>query len=309
MAATKHTSSPAPPGTTATPSGDGQDTLMTLQRPVEEAAPGPGYDTNFLSAPITAPELDPSIKPDAVELNGSEVIPYTHFSLALSAPRRFAIWVGWNIDGASIKRLDRRGIEFRKDPRLPATAQVSNELYKGPTNRLDRGHIARRADLLWGPLSDAQKANRDSFFYTNITPQMDDFNQSARNGLWGRLEDAVFEDVEVDDLRVSVFGGPVFLPDDRPFRGVQIPREFWKVLVYAEGGTLKCKAFLLTQSLDLTESLDLNEFRVFQVKVSEIQDRAHIAFASAMATADTLALPRALEDRAPLARQADIDWS
>ncbi|MEU6869006.1 DNA/RNA non-specific endonuclease [Streptomyces sp. NPDC046876] len=307
MAATKHTSAPTEPRATTAPSGDGRDPLTTLQRPMEEAAPGPGFDTNFLSAPITTPDLNPSIKADAVELNGSEVIPYTHFSLALSAPRRFAIWVGWNIDGATIKKLDRRGIEFRKDPRLPATAQVSNELYKD--DRLDRGHIARRADLLWGPLPDAQKANRDSFFYTNITPQMDDFNQSARNGLWGRLEDAVFEDVEVDDLRVSVFGGPVFLPDDHPFRGVQIPREFWKVLVYAEGGTLKCKAFLLTQNLDLTESLDLAEFRVFQVNVSEIQDRAHIGFAAAMTAADTLALPRALEDRAPLARQADIDWS
>ncbi len=282
---------------------------QTLQRPVPEDAAAPGYDADFLSVPIVSPELDSSIKADAVRLNGSEAIPYTHFSLALSTPRRFAIWVAWNIDGGTIKRLDRRGIEFKKDPRLPATAQVSNELYKGPNNRLDRGHIARRADLLWGPLADAQRANRDSFFYTNITPQMDDFNQSAKNGLWGRLEDAVFEDVEVDDLRVSVFGGPVFLPDDRLFRGVQIPREFWKVLVYSEQGTLKCKAFLLTQSLDLSESLDLNEFRVFQVNLSEVRNRARISFPTAMATADTLALPRALEDRVPLESQQDIDWS
>ncbi|MEW2416361.1 DNA/RNA non-specific endonuclease [Streptomyces sp. NPDC046866] len=307
MAATKHASSHTKPRATPALSGDGQDPL-TLQRPQQaEDAAAPGYDTDFLSTPIATPKLNPTIKTDAVELNGSEVIPYTHFSLALSAPRRFAIWVAWNIDGGSIKKLDRKGIDFRKDPRLPAAAQVSNELYKD--DRLDRGHIARRADLLWGPLPDAQKANRDSFFYTNITPQMDDFNQSARNGLWGRLEDAVFEDVEVDDLRVSVFGGPVFLRDDRFFRGVQIPREFWKVLVYTEGGTLKCKAFLLTQSLNLAESLDLNEFRVFQVKLSEIQNRAHLRFPTAMANADTLAVPRALAERAPLERQRDIDWS
>ncbi|SMG44714.1 endonuclease G [Rhodococcus rhodochrous J3] len=48
---------------------------------------------------------------------------------------------------------------------------------------------------------------------------MDDFNQSARDGVWGKLEDAVFADVEVDDLKVSAFGGPVFADDDRDFRG------------------------------------------------------------------------------------------
>ncbi|MEU7555747.1 DNA/RNA non-specific endonuclease [Streptomyces sp. NPDC044571] len=282
---------------------------ITLQQPGPESEPVAGYDPGFLSVPIGTPQLNPSVKGDAVLLDGSEVIPYTHFSLALNKTRRFAFWVAWNIDGSTIKKLDRSGIEFRKDPRLPAAAQVSNELYRGRTNRLDRGHIARRADLLWGPMPEAERANTDSFFYTNITPQMDDFNQSARNGIWGHLEDAVFEDVQVDDLRVNVFGGPVFHDDDRLFRGVRIPREFWKVLVFSEAGKLKCKAFLLTQNLELAESLELDEFRVFQVKLNEIQTRARLRFPAAMTAADTLVVPEAVEDRAPLESQADIDWS
>lgn len=217
--------------------------------------------------------------------------------------------MAWNVDGGLLKKLDRKGIEFVKDPRLPVAAQVSNELYKGPTNRLDRGHIARRADVVWGTLAEAAKANKDSFFYTNITPQMDDFNQSARNGVWGHLEDAVFEDVRVDALKVSVFGGPVFHEDDRVFRGVMLPREFWKVIVYTEDATLKCKAFLLTQNLEVTEALELDEFRVFQVKLSEIQKRIHLRFPAAMAKADTLVVPESVEERTPLERQSDIDWS
>ncbi|MEV0414776.1 DNA/RNA non-specific endonuclease [Streptomyces sp. NPDC050448] len=287
-----------------------EELKITLEQPASDSLEAlTGYDPGFLSVPIGTPQLNPSIKDDAVRLDGSEVVPYTHFSLALSTARRFAIWVAWNIDGAALKKLDRTGIEFTKDPRLPANTQAGNELYKGPTNRLDRGHIARRADLIWGTLPEAEKANRDSFFFTNITPQMDDFNQSARNGIWGQLENAVFEDVEVEDLKVSVFGGPVFQEDDRVFRGVQIPREFWKVLVFSEQGTLKCKAFLLSQNLVLTEALELDEFRVFQVKLGEIQKRAHIRFPAAMAKADTLAVPESLEDRTPLESPADIDWS
>ncbi|MFJ8213163.1 DNA/RNA non-specific endonuclease [Streptomyces sp. NPDC096033] len=283
----------------------------TLERPAtaDRDSLTAGYDPGFLAVPVGTPSLDPSIKDTAVRLDGSEVLPYTHFSLALSKPRRFAIWVAWNIDGGALKKLSRTGLDFVIDPRVPAEDQVDNDLYKGGSaNRLDRGHIARRADLCWGPLPEAQRANKDSFFYTNITPQMDDFNQSRRNGLWGRLEDAVFEDVDVDDLKVSVFGGPVFQEDDRVFRGVQIPRAFWKIIAFMDQGTCKAKAFLLAQNLVLPESLDLDEFRVFQVKVTEIQKEAHISFPAAMTDADTLVVPQSLGERQPLESQADIDW-
>lgn len=283
---------------------------ITLDRPAPESLEAVGgYDPGFLAVPVPAPRLAPSLKDDVVPLDGSEIVPYTHFSLVLSAARHFPHWVAWNIDGQVLKKLDRKGIDFVKDPRLPAGAQIGNELYKGPHNRLDRGHVARRADVVWGTLAEAGRANRESFHYTNITPQMDDFNQSVRGGLWGHLEDAVFEDVRVDALRVSVFGGPVFHDDDRVFRGVMIPREFWKAIVYTEDSALKCKAFLLTQNIDVTEALELDEFRVYQVTLSEIQKRTRLRFATAMTKADTLRVPEALEERAPLERQSDIDWS
>lgn len=266
-----------------------------------------GYDAGFLGERIEAPQLDPALASDVVRLDGSEIIPYTHFSLTLSKKRRFPHWVGWNVDGGSLKKLPRTNIPFLKDKRLPAAAQVGNELYEA--NRLDRGHIARRADLLWGSLPEAEKANRDSFFYTNITPQMDDFNQSSKNGLWGELEDAVFADIEVDDLKVSVFGGPVFQDDDRTFRSVRIPREFWKVIAFTERGELKARAFLLTQNLDQLEALELDEFRVFQTTLAEIETRTRVLFPAALHKGDTLQVPEAVADRAPLDSLTDIQWT
>lgn len=85
--------------------------------------------------------------------------------------------------------LSRTGLEFAEDPRLPAETQVGNELYA--RNSLDRGHLARRSDLIWGDVAEAQQANRDSFYYGNIAPQMDDFNQSSQKGIWGRLENVL----------------------------------------------------------------------------------------------------------------------
>ena len=279
---------------------------------VATEAVGTGFNPDFLPKRVPLPRLSDSNKKKALKFGGSYVVPYTHFSLSMNRERRFAFWVAWNVDGGQLRKLTRKGIKFVIDPRVPEETQVGDELYAD--NRLDRGHLARRADLLWGGLAEAKKANVDSFFFTNITPQMDDFNQSSRGGLWGRLEDAVFEDTDVEDLKISVIGGPVFHDDDREFRDVQIPREFWKVIAFVEEGKLKAKGFLLTQNLDELEALDLDEFRVFQVGLSEIETRTGISFPQVLKDADSVGerlarRPEALAARKPLTTQADIDWS
>lgn len=264
-----------------------------------------GYDPTFLSTTIGLPVLATGLAADiARTTSGASVVDYTHFSLMMRTSRRLAAWVAWNIDGALLRELPRGGIDFRTDPRLDAWVQVGNELYSG--NRMDRGHIARRADLVWGTAAEAAAANRDSFYYTNIAPQLDDFNQGARQGVWGRLENAVFEDVDVEDLVVSVFGGPVFASDDREYRGVRIPREFWKVVAFVVRGELRARAFLLTQSLDGLEALDLAEFRVFQVPVARIEERTGVLFAAAIHAADFAVIPESVGG--PLKSTADIRW-
>lgn len=282
-----------------------------LPAPGAEAELRRGYNTEFLRHQVPLPILTAAGKRSAFKRDRTEVIPYTHFSLALNGERRFAMWVAWNIDGGQLKKVSRRGIPFKLDPDIPSEFQVGNFLYAG--NRLDRGHIARRADLCWGSETEARQANRDSFFFTNITPQMDDFNQSSREGIWGRLEDAVFAEVDVEDLRVSVIAGPVFRNDDREFRGVKLPREFFKVLAYVENGELKVKAFLLTQSLNELEALDLAPFRVFEATLAEVEQRCEFLFADELKPRDRFAealaaRPEAAEERRPLERLEDIHW-
>lgn len=270
---------------------------------------GRGYNANFLATRVALPKLSTAKLNDAVKAVNSELIHHTHFTLAQSQSRRFAIYVAWNIDGGRLKRI-KRSDRFVLDPLVPAQFQVGNSLYSN--NRLDRGHIARRADLTWGTDAEARQASDDSFFFTNITPQMDNFNQSGLGGIWGKIEDAVFEEVDVDDLKVSVFGGPIFHDDDREYRGVKIPREFFKALAYVENGKLEARAFLLTQSLNQLEVLDLNQFRVFQVALSEVEARCGFKFPANLKAGDTFAerIERMAEtaERPALESLADIKW-
>lgn len=237
---------------------------------------GLGFASDFLARAVALPEpATAAVRSDLVTVNQRAVVDYMHFSLAMSKSRRFARWVAWNIDGGSVKRISRDGIPFIKDDNVPAQFQVGNELYVN--NPLDRGHIARRQDLLWGSLAEAERANTDSFFYTNITPQHAAFNQSGANGIWGQLENAIFDDVDVADLRISAIGGPIFGTRDPEYRQVKLPKEFFKILYWRErdAETLSAKGYVLTQSdlLNELEALELPEFAVFEVPIGEIARR------------------------------------
>lgn len=222
------------------------------------------------------PGSDPA---DLLVVDGQVELRYMHFSVAMHAHRRLARWVAWNIDG--LTRWDgddipRNGMRFVPDPRVPAGAQTTEAVYTG--NRLDRGHLARRADLLWGTRAEAQVANRHSFYFTNITPQMDNFNQSGQNGIWGRLENAVL--AATGSARVSVLAGPVLAADDPTYRGVQVPLVFWKVLIYQPAGQdLRTRAFLVTQSLKGLRAVDpLDEFATYQITLTDLAQRTDLTF-------------------------------
>lgn len=253
----------------------------------------PTYDPGFLGFVVDLPEdeLD-----DSVELNGSVVVPYTHFCLALSKSRRLTRWAAWNIDGSSFKRAGR--VAFYRDPRLPAQHQVLNRAYSN--NELDRGHIARRADLIWGPDDEAVRANNQSFAYPNITPQMENFNQSEKAGVWGELENAVLEDDRLLAPRVSVIAGPIFTPDDPPYRvedvNIQLPRAFFKTVTYVIDNELRAWTFVLSQSFDgLRRAQPLDQFRIKPSALSEVADRTGLRFGAALMEADMASKQRGIE--------------
>jgi endonuclease G len=104
--------------------------------------------------------------------------------------------------------------------------------------------------------------------------------------VWGRLEDALYEAVTVDRLRISVFGGPVLRDDDLVYRGVLVPREFWKVIAWEQDGALTARAFLLTQDLDPLEAIDLGEFETYQVPLADLASRTGVLLDPALASGE-----------------------
>ncbi|WP_366596988.1 DNA/RNA non-specific endonuclease [Bacillus pumilus] len=230
-----------------------------------------GYDPQFLGERYTIahPTLRADLKSDVSELNGGggNILNYTHFSIIMSKSRRLAFYTVVNIDGMQLKEVGRDD-NWRYDPRIDRKYQVGDELYKN--NPLDRGHLVRRRDPIWG--SDAATANEDTFHFTNCSPQHERLNQNPE--LWRGLEDYILNHAKNSAVKATVFTGPVFRENDILYRGVKIPEEFWKVAVMVkDDGELSATAYLMSQKqlISQLEAAGFGAFRTFQVKVSMIE--------------------------------------
>ncbi|WP_344320805.1 DNA/RNA non-specific endonuclease [Streptomyces macrosporus] len=234
-----------------------------------------GYDPRFLGPTLPLPPpTNPRIE--------TVVLPYTHFSVVFRPDRRLAAATAVTIDGMRLVDVPRDD-EWRLDPRLPEDLQAGHEIYRD--NPLDKGHLVRRLDPVWGTREEADRANADTFHYTNAAPQMNVFNQGKR--LWLGLEDFLLDHAERFDRKLTVFTGPVLEDSDPPYRGIKVPLRFWKVAAFVQDGELASTAYVLDQSPDLSRDAadralaeaaragnppPLGAFRTFQVPVADVAE-------------------------------------
>jgi endonuclease G len=257
-----------------------------------------GYDPQFLGGgayEVPLPALSEELVPlAAVNSQATSdpryILPYHHFSVVLNKERRLAFFTAVNIDGASGMRLRRAADRWYFDPRVAQDQQTGEQVYDD--NPLDRGHLVRRLDPAWGPTVTAKTANDDTFHFTNCTPQHHDFN--AGQTLWAGLEDYILDNADNLRFRVTVFTGPVFAADDDQYRGIQLPRQFWKVVAMVkQSGDLSATAYLLSQDqlikgLEIaTEAFSYGAYRTYQVPVRHVEDITGLSFGP-LAGADPL---------------------
>ncbi len=166
-----------------------------------------------------------------------------------------AKWVAHVLSPGIIEGNLSRTNDFRVDEKVK-TGTTSDEDYFLKTEvpggdakydgyGFDRGHLAPSADFRW-----SGTAMSESYFYSNISPQLADFNRGTWADLENNLRSYVFRNPESYLLVVT---GPVFLQDlkrvERSPNKVAIPDAFFKVAV--DVNLQKGVAFLLPHYADL----------------------------------------------------------
>lgn len=235
--------------------------------------------------------------------NGKDefILKYRHFSVVMSKSRRQCFYSAVNIDG--INSVGSKRGKWRTDPRIPQQAQLLKECYGNPP-KFSRGHMTRREDPVWGPR--AEQGNQDSMHVTNAVPQMQSFN----GGIWLKLEDYALQHARQDDMRISVFTGPVFDQGDPERYGVKVPLTFWKVIafIHDETGKLCATGYMISQLEYLPDGeFVYGEHGAAQVAISDIERLTGLSFGN-LASLDPLAGTEAAADewREPLQSLKEI---
>ena len=248
------------------------ESMIAPPASIADLAGRAGYDENFLGVSVPLPDLSGA---------GTVMLPYVHFSVLMYLDKRLAAVTGLGIDGSKLFDLDRSGINWRLDPRLPADQQTGERVYA--RNDIDRGHLVRRASACWGDTkAEAAQANEDTFHYTNAAPQAAKFNQSME--LWLGMESYLLDHATDHSRRIVVFTGPMFSALDPVYRGVDIPLRYFKVAAFIHQGGLAATGYVVDQTPQLAEIPDmprpgaiddvppLGPFRTFQAPIRDIAE-------------------------------------
>lgn len=167
---------------------------------------------------------------------GGEIVEHNAMVLEYVEAHEQAAWVFHIIQPAIKEGTEGRSNDFRVDPKVSTQTAVQEDYYLVEENDdgttaydgfgYDRGHLAPSADFRWNAL-----ALSESYFYSNIAPQLPGFNR----GGWARIEDNLRSYVMRTGHPLLVVTGGV-LHDELPVveRGVNtvsIPEWYFKVAV------------------------------------------------------------------------------
>lgn len=156
----------------------------------------------------------PKIHPEEVVIN--------HIGYCLSYNEKYeqANWVAYELSREETESIVKRSNKFIVDPMIKSQS-ADNEDYK--KSGYDRGHLAPAADMKW-----SETAMKESFYYSNISPQVPGFNR----GIWKQAEE-LLRNWAKEYLKIYIVTGPIF-SDHMKVIGhneVAVPEKYYKVIL------------------------------------------------------------------------------
>lgn len=168
-----------------------------------------------------------------INLNGKDVVNYTTEYYTINYVPR---WVAFKFyKDINVKNVDRAKDGFHNDPSLPSRFQLTDNVHFTP---YQRGHMCASADR-----TVSSTANEQTFYFTNMSPQLGDFNVN----IWAALESQVRTWRERYDTLYVVRGGILSTNNTITVSGkkMNVPSKFWMALLGRKGNNFSAIAFCL----------------------------------------------------------------
>ena len=200
-----------------------------------------------------------------------EIVQHTYYAMSYNEEHEQPEWVAYELTKENIqaKNVKRSG-NFRPDPRV-AKGSASKSDYKH--SGYDRGHLVPAGDMNFN-----KKAMSETFYMSNMSPQIKNFN----GGIWRELEENV-RDWAYRNEHLYIVSGPVLTKPIREQIGgnkVSVPEEYYKVILDYTGREQKAIAFLMPNEKSNKRIMD------HAVSIDEVERVTGIDFFPNMDEAD-----------------------
>lgn len=207
--------------------------------------------------------------------NGDSVMTYC---LEYSPTQLHSRWVAFRFDGQTRARTVSRTDAFSDDPLLPAELQIGSSGFGG---NYDRGHLCASADRLY-----SRTANEQTFYMSNMSPQLSAFNQ----GYWVTLEGLVQQlgrDASFSDTLYVVKGGTIAQNQvsgyvtRRDGKQVAVPAYYFMALLKVKNRAYSAIAFWMEHSsygYSNSHQAPLSAFAAQAVSVDRLEELTGIDF-------------------------------
>lgn len=154
------------------------------------------------------------------ESTPAQLIHYTGFDVSFNPALHIPNWVAWELTRSETLGTESRKNQFVRDEAVKGCPETYDYSYSG----YDRGHMCPAGDMKW-----SKQSMSDSFYLTNICPQL----KSLNTGAWKRLEEKCRQWAKADSAIIIVCG-PVLTDNLREAIGdtrVAVPERFFKVIL------------------------------------------------------------------------------
>jgi len=196
-----------------------------------------------------APNLDRSFLPSVTGKN--QLVHHKYYSLSYNEKHEIPEWVAYNLTRKSLQAPNvSRAKRFNSDPDVKSKSAKHNDYsHSGYT----RGHMAPAGDMAFN-----KDAMQETFFMSNMAPQIRPFN----NGIWKELEEQV-RDWAYNKEELIVISGPIMngIKEHIGKNKVGVPKSFYKILVDKEGNKDNAIGFIIPH--DVSEKR-LQEYAVWK---------------------------------------------
>lgn len=177
------------------------------------------------------------------------IIKHQYYTLSFIDKYKQPEWVAYKLTPEMIVSESERSNKFKPDPLVDAGTAVDAD-YRH--SNYDKGHLCPAADMSW-----LQEAMDETFYFSNISPQLPGFNR----GIWKKLEEQVRDWARKEKKLYIVAGG--VLNDSLKTIGqeneVSVPVWFYKVVLDYEKPEQKGIGFIFTNE---SSSSPLSDYAV-----------------------------------------------